>query len=173
MKLGPEQVERVLLHESFMKQPTLAISVATASIAMGAGACDRQKETQLHPEVSSHEGAVVQAQVGPNAARPGTSRPLSCYKRAQDDTLLNESDAFMLCRGAETAGPVECFERADGDTTLENQLVFELCRCARSTEPVDCYLRSQDSTFLAKERIVALCSPIATRNLNLNCTTVN
>lgn len=124
---------------------------------------------QNDPTAAQGGGAGAPAPQAGRAPQAPQFGALSCQERARTQTLLGESDAFLLCRGAHSDAPAACFERARWDTTLVNTQIFELCRCAESVEPVACFVRAKQTTFLTDPQITVLCSATSLHNLWPTC----
>ncbi len=92
-----------------------------------------------------------------------------CYRRAHDDTLLDEASVTELCEGTTDASPVFCYLDARKRTYLSPRDAISLCRCATSTAPVDCYLEGYQTTRLDPSRILPLCSPRERLHLASDC----
>jgi hypothetical protein len=94
---------------------------------------------------------------------------LRCIEDAQARTVLRDPAVRTLCRGAASSEPVTCFRQALDDALLDNSRAVSLCRCATSAEPVRCFEQARDRTDLDEPEALAICSPIRAQNLSEDC----
>jgi len=74
-----------------------------------------------------------------------------------------------LCLGTEGLEPITCYRKALDETPLEGAEAVDLCRCAISAEPVQCFKDALRARPDDRPRALRQCSPIAAENLTADC----